>query len=284
MIEIRPMTETEVRQLVAWAGDEGWNPGLNDADLFWRLDRNGFLAVCENREFVGGGAVIRHSEAFGFMGLFIVDKPYRGKGLGTQLWFARRDRLLAQLSPNGSIGLDGVDAMVPFYANGGFEIFTRHRRFLLAQPAATAKRSEMIVPLDTLPLAKVAEYDRQCFPAYREIYLGHWINQPNAVSLGYVEEGVLLGFGVARPCLVGYKIGPLFADSPDVADELLQAFQLQLSSQPLLLDAPDNNPDAVDLCLKYRMEEVFGCTRMYHGPPPEIASEKIFGITTMEVG
>ena len=201
-----------------------------------------------------------------------------------QLWFARRDRLLAQLSMGGTIGLDGVDAMVPFYASGGFEIFTRHRRFQLSQPSSSAKQSELVVPLDSLPLPKVADYALQCFPARHETYLGHWIDQPGAISLGYVEEGKLLGFGVARPCLVGHKIGPLFADSYEVADALFQAFQRQQGDAPLFLDAPDNNPAAVELCHHYAMEEVFGCMRMYYGPPPEIAHEKIFGITTLEVG
>lgn len=284
MIEIRPMTKPEVSQLVDWAAEEGWNPGQNDAELFWQLDPDGFLAVCKDGEFVGGGAVICHSDSFGFMGLFIVQEAYRGKGLGTQLWFARRDRLLAQLSAGGTIGLDGVDAMVPFYANGGFEIFTRHRRFQLTKPLPSAKRSERIVPLDSLPMPKVTEYDAQCFPARRDNYLPRWIDQPGAVSLAYVDKGTLLGFGVARPCVMGHKIGPLFADNIDVADALLQAFQLQIPDGQLFLDAPDNNPAAVELCHKYSMEEVFGCMRMYHGPPPEIAHEKIFGITTLEVG
>jgi len=32
------------------------------------------------------------------------------------------------------------------------------------------------------------------------------------------------------------------------------------------------------------MVEVFGCARMYLGPPPDIARRRIFGITTFELG
>jgi hypothetical protein len=30
--------------------------------------------------------------------------------------------------------------------------------------------------------------------------------------------------------------------------------------------------------------EVFGCARMYLGPPPALAHRRIFGVTTFELG
>lgn len=278
------MQAEEVRQLVAWAGEEGWNPGLRDADSFWNADPAGFLAMEEAGRMIGGGAVIRHDETFGFMGLFIVDKEFRGRKLGTQLWFSRRDRLLSRLAPGGTIGLDGVDAMVPFYEQGGFHPFTRHRRFQLASSSANLSRSAPIVDLRSFDLGSVADFDRHCFPARREHFLKDWIHQPGAVSLGYMKQEKLLGFGVMRPCLVGWKLGPLFAETPEVADELFQAFQLTRNQEPLFLDAPDNNPAALELCHRYALQEVFGCVRMYHGPAPHLDHHRIFGITTLEIG
>ena len=97
-------------------------------------------------------------------------------------------------------------------------------------------------------------------------------------------DGQLLGFGVMRPCLIGWKIGPLFADSLEVADALFQSFQLASKGIPVFLDVPDNNPLAMSLCRKYKMQEVFGCLRMYYGPAPLLDHRRIFGITTLEVG
>jgi len=284
MVDIRQMNFEELRQLVDWANDEGWNPGLNDAQCFWSIDPEGYLAACENHEFVGGGAIVRHSESFGFMGLFIVSKLHRGKKLGTQLWFARRDHLLSRLNEGGTIGLDGVDAMVPFYERGGFKQLTRHRRFELDTAAPEIRRPTDVVDLRSVNLETVADFDRRCFPARREQFLAEWINQPGAVSSGFVEDGKLLGFGVMRPCVTGWKIGPLFADSDVVADALIQSFQIEGQGKPIFLDAPDNNPSAIALCSKYRMKEIFGCVRMYYGPVPKLDHDCIFGVTTLEVG
>jgi hypothetical protein len=76
----------------------------------------------------------------------------------------------------------------------------------------------------------------------------------------------------------------LFADDGRAAEALygrLAAFAL---GGPLFLDAPENNPAAMKLVARHQMEEVFGTARMYLGPPPSLAHERIFGVTTFELG
>ncbi len=53
---------------------------------------------------------------------------------------------------------------------------------------------------------------------------------------------------------------------------------------PVFLDAPENNPAAIELAHRKRMVEVFGCARMYLGPFPDLAHERAFGVTTFELG
>ncbi|MBT5017421.1 GNAT family N-acetyltransferase [Planctomicrobium sp.] len=281
---IRNLIEDEVRQLVRWAESEGWNPGVDDAALFWNLDPQGYLGIEIEDQMIGGGAIIKHNSMFGFMGLFIVDPEFRGKKLGTKLWFARRDRLLDRLDQNGTIGLDGVDDMVPFYEKGGFKQYTRHRRFELATPPSPSSAPTEVQELNELDFEKIQELDRQCFPGERAEYLKSWIHQAGHVSLGITDGTKVTGFGVMRPCQTGWKIGPLFADDISIADQLFLAFCQRAESKSVYLDAPDNNPAARELCERHQMEEVFGCVRMYLGPVPELANQKIFGITTLEVG
>lgn len=282
--QVRSMTEAEVQTLLEWAATEGWNPGVNDAACFWKLDPDGFLAMDVGGRIVGGGAIIRHNPSFGFMGLFIVHPDFRGQQLGSQLWHARRDRLLERLDSGATIGLDGVDAMLPFYERGGFRAFTRHRRFEFTALVDPFAQDDDLVDLSQVNGTLLSSLDRQCFPGDRSRFLGDWIRQPGAVALGLLEATSLQGFGVMRPCRSGWKIGPLFADNSWIAERLLKEFWRHAPGQAVYLDVPDNNPDALRLCRDHGMTEVFGCTRMYLGPPPDLAHEKIFGITTLEVG
>ena len=93
-LTIRPMIRTELDILVEWAAAEGWNPGLNDAQIFWDTDPEGFIAADRHGELIGGGSIVAYGARFGFMGFFIVRPEYRRQGLGRPLWQARRDRLI----------------------------------------------------------------------------------------------------------------------------------------------------------------------------------------------
>jgi hypothetical protein len=218
------------------------------------------------------------------MGLFIMRPEYRSRKLGTQLWYARRDRLLERLAPGATIGLDAVDAMVPFYSRGGFRPELRHCRYEWRTAERQEEANAGCVPLDQIEFEQVASFDAPCFPGPRETYLQRWITQPEGQSLGLVRQGRLRGYGVMRPCLVGWKIGPLFAETPAEARQLMVAFGQRAGGAPVYLDVPDNHPAAQQLCQSFGMQEVFGCVRMYLGPPPILASNRIYSITTFEVG
>jgi hypothetical protein len=184
--------------------------------------------------------------------------------------------------------MDGVFAMQPFYAKGGFALSHRNMRFrgdIARTPAAPAPVAGMdLAPLVELPLDEVLAYDRRCFPAARSGFVANWIAQPDALALGCTRDGALSGYGVVRRCREGSKIGPLFADDAAVAEALYGRLAAFAAGGPLFLDAPENNPAAMQLVQRHGLVEVFGCARMYLGPAPEIAHERVFGVTTFELG
>ncbi|MGB2500912.1 MAG: GNAT family N-acetyltransferase [Mariniblastus sp.] len=281
---IRQMSQSEQQQLIQWAALEGWNPGIHDAELFWNLDPAGFMAIEVADKLVGGGAVIRHNSMFGFMGLFIVEKQFRGQKLGSQLWEARKETLQSRLESGATIGLDGVDEMVPFYERGGFRQFTRHRRFEFTSTDTAPDLDPGLTQLSNIDFQDIEDMDAVCFPGSRRDFLKSWIEQDDAIGLGLVEKDRLRGYGLMRPCLSGWKVGPLIADEIETANRLWTGFSKHGQGKSIFIDSPDNNPSAIHLCKSFSMTEVFGCQRMYCGQPPELDHSRIFGITTLEVG
>ena len=284
---IRNMTRPEVDELVAWAAREGWNPGLNDAELFWATDPLAFIAADLDDEMIGAGAITSYGGEFGFMGFFIVRPEFRRKGLGNKLWHARRDRLAMRLRPGATIGMDGVFTMQAYYARGGFVFSHRNIRFraeISANPSPSQADDGDTIPLDQVSFDELLRYDRTCFPAERAPFLQRWIAQPNSLALGFLRDGRLAGYGVVRRCDDGCKIGPLFADDGAAAMALYVRLARHAAGGSLFLDAPENNPAAVELVRRHNMIEVFGCARMYLGPPPDGMHERVFGVTTFELG
>lgn len=88
-----------------------------------------------------------------------------------------------------------------------------------------------------------------------------------------------------RKCRTGYKVGPLFADSAQLADSLFISLTSSVpEGDPVYLDVPAANDEAVGLAGRYGMKPVFKTARMYSGNAPAIDINGTFGITTFELG
>jgi GNAT superfamily N-acetyltransferase len=279
---IRQMRREELNTLVKWAADEGWNPGLSDAGIFWATDPESFIAAELSGQLIGGGSIASYAGQYGFMGFFIIHPDHRGQRLGQQLWYERLHRLIARLEKPVSIGMDGVFDMQAFYTKGGFEFAVRDLRF--EGRGKTYPMVDSVVELADIPFEMLDRYDRQHFPAARQDFLRLWIKQPGVIAKAVMQNQQLSGYAVMRPCQTGFKIGPLFAADATCADQLFRALVTHIPDQPVFIDVPENNPAAMALTRQYEMTEVFGCAKMYYGRKPDLPENEIFAVTTFEFG
>ena len=276
---IRTMTRQEVDIAIDWAAAEGWNPGLNDAECFHAADPNGFFLGLLGDEPIVTISAVKYGDTFGFLGCYIVKPEQRGKGYGIALWNAA----LAYLEGR-TIGLDGVVERQGNYQQSGFVLAHRNIRYQ-GTGSRECPTGLACVELSTLPFDWIEAYDRAFFPAGRGTFLRCWINQPHSVALGILRNGTLAGYGVLRRCRSGFKIGPLFADSPNVAERLFLALQAHApEAAPVFLDIPAVNPAALDLVRRHGMVPVFETARMYLGESPAVPINRLFGVTSFELG
>ena len=275
---VRRATRKELNIAVEWAAKEGWNPGLYDTETFYATDPQGFFMGFLDDEPVASLSAVSYPDEFGFLGFYIVKPEHRGKGYGWAIWKEAIQYLHAH-----NIGLDGVVAQQGNYKKSGFKRAYENIRYEGIGGKA-AKKSTYIVPLSKVPFDAILTYDRKMFPAERAAFLRLWIRQPKSLALGQVKNGKLLGYGMVRPCRVGYKVGPLFADNEKIADELFQQFRAFVGKQKIYLDVPEVNKRAIVLAKKYHMKPMFETARMYTKKAPDIALHKIFGVTTFELG
>lgn len=276
----RPMRRAELDLAIEWAAAEGWNPGLHDADAFWAADPEGFWLAELGGEPIASVSVVRYGPGFGFLGFYIVRPEWRGQGHGYALWQAS----MAHLGDR-CVGLDGVVAQQDNYRKSGFTLAHRNIRFGAQRATPPVPASGVAVaPAASLPFAALAAYDAACFQAPRDAFLRAWLAQPGHVALAALREGRVAGFGVLRPCRQGAKIGPLFADGPEEAATLFAALAAAAPAGPLFLDVPETHAAAVALAQAAGMAPVFETARMYTRPAPPVRAERIFGITSFELG
>lgn len=276
---IRTMSREEMDMAVDWAAAEGWNPGLYDADAFYAADPKGFLLGEIHHQPVATISVVKYGETFGFLGFYIVKPGYRGQGYGMRIWNAGLQYLAGR-----NIGLDGVVVQQSNYRKSGFKLAYRNIRYEGFNGGGSPQKSETI-PLSRVPFAAIAAYDRPFFPDDRRGFLKAWLNQPESIALGILHQGKLSGYGMVRVCRSGYKIGPLFADRPELAEDLFLSLQSRTKpGGPIYLDIPEVNRHAVALVERHRMKAVFETARMYTGAFPDLPFDRLFGVTTFELG
>jgi GNAT superfamily N-acetyltransferase len=279
--EIRTATREEVDFAIDLAAREGWNPGKHDGECYYTADPNGFFIGSVNHEPVATMSAVRYGADFGFVGLLIVAPPYRNHGYGIRLIRAAGEYLGGR-----NIGIDGVVEQQEHYRTlFGFRWAYRNVRYEGVAGRIGASPDKDIVPLSELPFGAVDAYDRPFLPGPRPAFTEAWIRQPDSHALGIVRDGELTGYGVIRACRVGHKVGPLYADRPDLAESLFGALTASVpAAAPVYLDVPEVNTEAVSLARRHGMTVVFETARMYSREIPDLPLKRVFGITSFEVG
>ena len=277
-VTVRTMSREELAIAVDWAAKEGWNPGLHDAETFFSADPGGFFLLEVDGTVVGTVSVVRYGEEFAFGGLYIIRPDLRGRGVG----FSLQREFTLPFAGDRNLGIDGVFEMQPRYARAGFRFSHRNLRF---EGRGGGIQSNSVVPLPDVPIAAILAYDHPFFPGPRETFLRGFLAQPNALGCACTGPGgEVTGYGLIRPCRVGFKVGPLFADTPAIARDLFSSLLAAVPGEPVFLDVPEPNRSALALAEQHGMVPVFGTARMYSRWVPDLPLDRIYGITTFELG
>jgi len=180
------------------------------------------------------------------------------------------------------VGLDGVLAQQRSYERRGFVLAYRNVRW---RTIGGGEPSTALVPLSSVPFEQLLAYDAGVFGADRERFLRAWIDRQDGHALAYMREGALAGYGVLRPCQVGAKVGPLFADDAEAAEQLLAGLTAGAGEgTEVFVDMPTANPRTQRLCAGREMEPTFETVRMYLNGRPSEDVQRVYGVTTFEFG
>lgn len=277
-LQIRAMTPAEMALAADWAAAEGWNPGYADASCFATVDPQGFLIGLLDGAPAATISTVNYGDDFAFLGFYIVRPDLRGRGYGLAVW-----RAAIAHAGKRVIGLDGVLAQQDNYRKSGFMLAHRNIRFGGSVAVSRATPAEALSIVD-VPLASVEADDGTVFPAARSAFLRAWISAPGHRGRALLREGRLAAWGVIRPCRRGFKIGPLVADDRAGAEIVLDALVADAGGGEIFLDVPEPNRDGVALARARGLAPVFETARMYTGAVRPMRLDRVFGITSFELG
>ena len=289
-LRIKELEPQQIPLITQWARDEGFAPGVGDVEIYRHTDRQGVWIGWLGSKPVGCIAGVKYNLEYGFVGLYIVIPEHRGQGHGQALW----KHALNHLSDVSCIGLEAVQSRIADYSAWGFDVSspTTRWQFINSNPV-----NQTPIPLpdgmsirsgDHIASAAVQMYDAQRELSPRPHFLADWLSHPAGEVLTLSDqEGGCHGFARIRPCLLrqgqGWRIGPLLADTAEMAAALLQSF-LQHYSGVMLIDTPGINPRAADLMKQLGFEYQTQTMRMYRGLLPTVSMDEVFALACLELG
>ncbi|AMO55681.1 GNAT family N-acetyltransferase [Endozoicomonas montiporae] len=279
-VKIDILDQTEARIMYQWIAEAGWNPGLHDAETFYKAFPTGLIGVKKDNELVGVSSVFKHSPRYACFGNYLVKPEYRGQGFG--LLMTRRRLNIAGYR---NISLDAAPENQAIYRSVGFRTAYFNQRFEINWQHAPDKLHPNVINLKNVRLLELLEYEKNLFPCKRKALLKAWVTQPGSSAFCFRDHCHIKGFGVLRPCMTGYRIGPLFADTPVIAEHLMQALLQHSLGQPVFCDIPETNPHARHLVHSFGGQPIdFLCARMYRGYEPDLDYPRLYALTSLESG
>ena len=131
-------------------------------------------------------------------------------------------------------------------------------------------------------------YDANREPSPRPHFLSDWLDhKEGSVSVLLDKNNVCHGFGRIRPCLLrngqGWRIGPLLADTPPLAEFILRNL-VSRHSGSVLIDSPGLNPYSKYLFESLGFREISKTYRMYKGTQRPVSMNQVYGLACLELG
>ncbi|MAS28485.1 GNAT family N-acetyltransferase [Synechococcus sp. UW105] len=290
-LKIRTINRADVPLMTSWARQEGFAPGKGDVGIYRHTDRQGLWVGCLGGEPIGCIAGVRYNLVYGFIGLYIVRPDHRGQGYGKELW----QHALDHLESVACIGLEAAEDRIDDYSRWGFQPASPTIRWRTTAAPTLGSSPDLPMPDglrllsgDAIPEPALQIYDAQRELSPRPHFLSDWLHHPAGSVVALLDQHQAChGFARIRPCLLidgeGWRIGPLLADSPELAELLIRAL-LQDHPGVVIIDSPGGNPFASPLMERIGFEPFARTLRMYRGRIPNQGLEDVYGLACLELG
>ena len=110
-LQICPLQTVDIPIVIEWSRLEDVAPGIGDISIYRNTDQQGIWLGWNGSTPVGCIAGVKYNQSYGFIGLYIVQSDFRGRGYGHQLW----DVALDHLNNVACVGLEAAPGLIDTY-------------------------------------------------------------------------------------------------------------------------------------------------------------------------
>jgi GNAT superfamily N-acetyltransferase len=235
------MAEGDLADGLRLSRASGWNQTLEDWRLLLSLGPGLFRVAAIDSRVVASGGAVRYGEALAWICMILVEPEARGRGLGTRVFDEVLDRVrrLVDAGELRAVGLDATPAGHGIYAQRGFQdagglVRMKVKGSDLESCPSCESKIQDLTPAD---LGPVLALDRDVFGADRSAVLQTALASAPGLARVAREGERVRGYCFGRHGDHSDHVGPVVAESPAVARDLVAACLARPRSRPLILDA-----------------------------------------------
>ncbi len=175
-------------------------------------------AVDGRRELIGAAAIYPYGRNLASLGIVMVSPEHQRQGIGN----AVVRRCLADVDPQAHVMLIATPQGRPVYESLGFRIVEQvHRYELDLACTADRRRSHVVTPLRQDDIAAVVALDESASGGRRHVAYQALVQIARAGVAVRDDRGHVCGFAIALRGTDRWLIGPVIADSVNMAVELV---------------------------------------------------------------
>jgi creatinine amidohydrolase len=236
-IIIRPLTKMDVPSAVRLKDLARWNQTQTDWEMFLNSNPQGCFAAVFNGKVIATATTIKYENRLAWIGMVLVDPEFREMGIASSLI----ECAIEHSRDCQLIKLDATMEGMRLYCRLGFKAqYTVHR--LINNSVPFYSKPATIGPISESQLESIFAYDMNRFGANRSGLL-YWLWSNNQIGSWLYNKNNNKGFCLGRKGCEYYQIGPICAEDPAVAIELLTAQLSSLCGQKVLIDVPECNTE-----------------------------------------
>lgn len=261
-LTLRLMTPDDIELGMGLKGQAGWNQTQADWQRFLELEPNG----CFVAEWDGQPVATTTTCTFGsvgWIGMVLVDKSFRHRGIATQLV----GRALEYLNKCGvrTVRLDATKFGRPVYERVGFSVehdFVRFEGIAHQPPEDSAS-----LPADRKQLGFLVDLDRRATGSDRERLLMRLVKETRVTGRVVCSNDSIAGYLLLRPGSNATQIGPGVAITEEGGRSLADWALGHCAGQRVFIDIPLDNRGATEWAVERGLAEQRRFSRMFRGRP-----------------
>ena len=282
-VMLRQMQLSDVKAGMRLSTAEGWNQTEKDWKFLIANSQNICLAAEADDKVVGTTTAINYANQIAWIGMVLVDKNYRGKGISKMLL----ENVLEKLKQCRSIKLDATSAGREVYKKFGFKDEYSITRMTCSSIKSSFENDEnaFAQSIQSKDIKAITEFDEIVFGANRTKLIEYLTVEYFYKAWLLKRDNKLTAFALGREGKKFYHIGPVMGETIDDVKILISKTLKEITDQPVVVDILNDKIELINWLQSLGFTRQREFVRMYknENPFPGL-TEKYFLICGPEFG